>query len=89
MGVPHTPAPPPTPNLPELKARQRRHEWECKALNHTVCFRGLLTVNCGPVMKGSGNGVTVSAGNVFIFKIKKKEEGRKTRVTSRLDNEVQ
>lgn len=40
-------------------------------------------VNCGPVMKGSGKGVTVSAGNVFIFK----KETEKS-VTFRLENKV-
>lgn len=37
-------------------------------------FLELLTVNCGPAMKGSGNGVTVSTGNVFIFKREKRQE---------------
>lgn len=31
-------------------------------------------VNCGPAMKGSGNGVTVSTGNVLIFKKERRQE---------------
>lgn len=54
--------------------------WE-QCLKTQICFLALLTVNCGPVMKGSGKGVTGSAGNVFIFK----KETEKS-VTSRLEN---
>lgn len=48
-----------------------------------ICFLDLLTVNCGPVVKVSGNGFIVSAGNVFIFK-REKDKG----VTFRLENKV-
>lgn len=47
--------------------------WE-QGLKTQIGFLDLLTVNWGPVMKGSGNGVTVSAGNVFIFKKEKRQE---------------
>lgn len=41
-----------------------------------LCRPCLLTVNCGPVVKGSGNGfITGSAGNVFIFKKKREIRG--------------
>lgn len=39
--------------------------------HNAACHLGLLTVNCGPVVKGSGNGFIIgSAGNVFILKNK-------------------
>lgn len=47
--------------------------WE-QCLKTRISFLELLTVNCGPVTKGSGNGVTVSAGNVLIFKKEKRQD---------------
>lgn len=57
------------PGAPQHSMPRRNNAFECGR----VLWIKLLTVNCGPAMKGSGNEVTGSTGNVFIFKKERKQ----------------